>query len=94
MYEYQIPVRILRRVTLKIVMESATIYFAKQSATKDGRSVRRWTMYNSLKTFSEAARSWSTNKLLREDLAINLGTGLRAYRWIKPMDKKWISFRQ
>ena len=74
MYEYQISVRILPRVTLKILMESAMNLFAKYLASYDGSGVHMWTMYNSLKTFSEAARSWSTNKLFREDFANNRGT--------------------
>ena len=58
MYEYQIPVRILPRVTLEIMMKSATVFFAKYLATTDGTSLHRLTMYNSLNTFSEAAGSW------------------------------------
>ena len=48
MYEYQIPVRILPRVRLEIMMESATILLAKYLATRDGTSVHTWTMYNQL----------------------------------------------
>ena len=58
MYEYQIPVQILPRVTLEILMESATICFAKYLATNGDTILHTWAMYNSLNTFSEAAWSW------------------------------------
>ena len=57
MYKYQIPVQTLPRVMLEILMESATIRFAKYLATNADTSLHTWTMYNSLNTFSEAARS-------------------------------------
>ena len=40
-----VPVRTLPRITLKIMMESATIRFAKYLATPGGTSVHRWAMY-------------------------------------------------
>ena len=57
MHEYQIPVQILPRVTLKILMESVTMNFAKYLVTNGDISLHTWTMYNSLNTFSKAAQS-------------------------------------
>ena len=44
MYEYQIPVQILPRLTLGILMESTTICFARYLATDGGTSLHTWTM--------------------------------------------------